>query len=337
VKGERERLQSGAPTRAELLALRSRCLGALRAFFHEQGYIEVETPRLVRNPGLEPHLRPLPAADGYLITSPEYQMKRLLAGGLEKIYSMGPCWRDEEWGSHHLREFTMLEWYRVGATLEELMDETEALVARAALEVGGDTAVHRAGAGPLDLTPPFERLTVADACRQHGGVDLAGVVEAPELRRRLLAAGLDLTPEETAFDALFSRLLVERVEPALATLRRPVLLYDYPAPLAALSRLHPDDSTVARRFELYAAGLELANAFWELTDATEQRRRLEQDLADRRAVGLEAYALDERFLAALEQGMPEAAGIALGVDRLVMLLTGEQDIRRVAAFGPDEL
>ncbi len=335
--GEFYRLHQGEPGRAGRLATRARCLAAIRAFFDERDYLEVQTPCLVRHPGLEPHLRPLPAAGGdHLITSPEYQMKRLLAGGMERIYNLGPCWRGDETGPHHLREFCMLEWYRAFASLESLMGETEALVAGVVRAVLGRTMVQVPG-GELDLEPPFKRLSVIRAARDHGGVDLAGVMDAAELGRRVSAAGLRLPQEAPSYEAIFSQLMVERVEPALARIGRPMLLYDFPAPLAALSRLRPDDPTVAGRFELYAGGLELANAFWELTDPEEQRRRLEQDRRQRLDEGAPAHDLDQRFLAALGEGMPPASGIALGVDRLVMLICEVDDIREVVAFAPDEI
>jgi elongation factor P--(R)-beta-lysine ligase len=336
--GEFYRLHQGAPGRAGRLAFRGRCLAAIRAFFAARDYLEVQTPCLVRHPGLEPHLRPLPAGDGgHLITSPEYQMKRLLAGGLERIYNMGPCWRGDETGAHHLREFCMLEWYRAFSPLESLMEETEALVAGVAREVLGRTLLDGGAHGQLELAPPWARISVAQAAKEHGGVDLAGVLDAGELGRRVAASGLILPTGELSFEAIFSQLMVERVEPALARLGRPVLLYDFPAPLAALSRLRPEDPTVAGRFEVYAGGLELANAFWELTDWAEQRRRLEQDRSQRRAEGAAVHALDERFLAALAEGIPPTSGIALGVDRLVMLLAEVEDIRQVVAFAPDEI
>ena len=321
--------------RADLLALRSRCFAAIRAFFAARGYIEVQTPHRVRLPGLEPHLVAARAGDGFLITSPEYHMKRLLAAGLERIYFLGPCWRSDEQGPQHLPEFTMLEWYRAYSDIDALMVETEALVAAVARDVLGETRLRYAGQ-EIELGPPWDRLTFARACRELAGVELAGVCDAPELRRRARAAGLGPFEESEGFDAVASRILVERVEPGLVG-PRPVFLHDFPAPLAALARLRPDDPTVAERFELYAGGLELANAFGELTDADEQRRRLEEDRRARAAAGAPAHALDERFLAALAEGIPPSAGIALGVDRLVMLLSGAADIRDVVAFAPDEV
>jgi lysyl-tRNA synthetase class 2 len=327
-------VSAGGDHRAGLLVLRARCLAAIRAFFDGQGFTEVQTPLVVHAPGLEPHLVARQAGGGFLITSPEYQMKRLLAAGLERIYFLGPCWRGDEEGSHHLGEFCMLEWYQAYCSLERLMEQTEALLGYVARQVRGTTKLVYQGQA-VSLSPPFRRLTFARACAELAGVDVHGVVETGELRRRAEAAGLGPFSPEEPFEAVASRVVVERVEPGLGP--GPVFLHAFPAPLAALARLQPDDPTVAERFELYAGGLELANAFGELTDPVEQRRRLEQDQAARRRAGAPVHPIDERFLGALEQGIPPAAGIALGVDRLVMLLGDAADIRQVVAFAPDEI
>lgn len=331
--GEYFRLH-GAVDRAAHLRLRARCLAAVRAFFDGRGYVEVQTPYRVRAPGLEPHLFAEASGDRYLITSPEYHMKRLLAGGMERIYSMGPCWRGDEHGPAHLGEFCMLEWYRAYSDIDALMEETEQLVAEVAYGVLGAARVVRQGE-ELSLAPPFARLTVADACARFADVDVAGVCDAEELRRRATAAGLGPFRDGDSYEEIASRLLVERVEPALGD--APVFLCDFPAPLAALSRLRRDDPTVAERFELYAGGLELANAFGELTDPDEQARRLREDQRQRQDLGREVYPQDDRFLEALREGMPPSAGIALGIDRLVMLLAGADHIDQVVAFAPDEV
>ena len=334
--GEYYRLHAGAAPRAHQLELRSRCLRAVRGFFDERGFVEVQTPCRVRAPGLEPHLTAVASGSRFLITSPEYHMKRLLAGGLERIYNLGPCWRDDECGPRHLGEFCMLEWYRAYCTLQQLMEETEQLLAQVAREILGSTSLRYQGQA-LSLEPPFERVSVRQAFLQYAGVDLGGVLDAPQLRTRVDAAGLGPVDAGAPFEETASRILVERVEPALAARPHPVLLHGFPAPLAALSRLDDEDPTVAQRFELYAGGLELANAFGELTDPREQARRLEQDQQQRAAAGREVYPVDHQFLGALREGMPPSAGIALGVDRLVMLLCDAAHIREVVAFAPDEI
>jgi lysyl-tRNA synthetase class 2 len=309
---------------------------ALRSFFEGRGYLEVETPQLVPSPGLELHLRPILAGGGYLNTSPEYQMKRLLAGGLERIFQIGHAFRDEERGQHHVREFTMLEWYRVGADLPDLMEETEALVAAVALAASGASRVRGADGAFLDLAPPWDRIGVAEACARFAGVECTGQEDGPTLARRAREAGWPIPADLTDWDEVFTRLFVEAVEPHLGR-ERPTLLHRWPARCAALARLDPGDPTVALRFEVFAGGVELANAFCELTDPVEQRVRLEEDLAERRARGLAAPPLDERFLAALEEGIPPTSGIALGVDRLAMLIAGVSRIDDVLTFTTEEL
>jgi elongation factor P--(R)-beta-lysine ligase len=334
--GEYFRLHSGPRARAELLRLRARCLASIRAFFDGQGYVEVQPPGRVRCPGLEPHLVALESGDHHLITSPEYQMKRLLAGGMERIYALGPCWRGDEVGAQHLTEFCMLEWYQAFSGADELMTQTEQLLAAVAQEVLSTRRLEYQGRA-LDLSPPFARISVSAAFAAHAGVDLTGVVDVERLRRRAEAAGHGPFTADEPFEGIASRILVDHVEPALARLPAPVFLHDFPAPLAALSRLKPDDPTVADRFELYAGGIELANAFGELTDPDEQLRRLEQDRQARQLAGAPVHPVDQRFIDALREGMPPAAGIALGVDRLLMLLCDEAEIGRVVAFGPDEV
>jgi lysyl-tRNA synthetase class 2 len=333
--GEYYRLHRGSPSRADLMVLRSRGLRAIRAFMDERGYVEVQTPQRVRCPGLEPHLRAEPAGERFLITSPEYHMKRLLAGGFERIYFLGTCWRGDEAGPHHLSEFCMLEWYRAFSSLEELMAETEALVAHVARELRGSTDLTYQGS-PISLGEPFARITVTEAFRRFAGLEVEGVVDACELRRRADAAGLGPFGVEERFDSIAARILVDRVEPSLRG-PLPVFLHDFPAPLAALSRLKAENPAVAERFELYAGGLELANAFAELTDPDEQRARLLEDQAARRAAGAPVYPVDDRFIAALREGIPPSAGIALGVDRLLMLLCDVSHVAEVVAFGPDEV
>jgi lysyl-tRNA synthetase class 2 len=329
---ERQRLAPRIPH----LRTRAAVLRALREFFDARGYLEVETPLRVRSPGLELHLSAIPAGDRWLNTSPEYQMKRLLVGGLERIYQMGRAFRDDERGGQHVSEFSLLEWYRAGAALVDLMAETEELVAHVARAVRGHTTLTGVDGNPVDVSPGWERLSVAEALRRYAGVEATGQEDGATLNARARAAGWRIPDAVAGWDEVFARLLVDAVEPHLGR-GRPTLLWGYPARCAALARLDPEDTNVAQRFELYAGGLELANAFAELADPKEQRRRFEQDRAERRRLGRPAHPLDERFLAALEEGLPDASGIALGVDRLVMLVAGVSRIDDVLAFTPEEL
>jgi len=325
--------------RRPFLEARAALLREVRGFFAEAGFLEVETPRLVVCPGLEPHLDAF-AIEGaprrYLPTSPELHLKRLLAAGYERIYELGRCFRAEEAGPLHLAEPTLLEWYRTGATLDDLMGDCEALLRRVATAVA-PPAGAAAARPPLRETvgeAPFERLTYRDACRRLAHLDPADFPEGEPARLRAAIEALGLhTAADDDRDTLFERLWIDRVEPHLGV-ARPCFLTDFPATQAALAEVRPDPVwPVARRFELYVGGVELANAFFELTDAAEQRRRFRAWQAQRARLGREVYPLDEPFLAALEAGLPACAGIALGVDRLVMLATGAADVATVTAFG----
>jgi elongation factor P--(R)-beta-lysine ligase len=308
----------------------------VRRFFAERDFLEVDTPLLVSAPGLEVHVQAVEAgADRWLITSPEFQMKRLLAAGMQQIFTLCRCFRAGEEGRHHSTEFTMLEWYRAWAGIEDILRDTQELCAAVVEAVRGDTVIEVDGR-PVDVAPPWKRMTVAEAMQWFAGVELAGDEEPQELAEKLAAAGID-TGSATAWDDLFYTAFVSRVEPAIADLDAPVFVTDWPVRLAALARRKPGNPRVVERFEAYVGGVELANAFGELTDPVEQRARFEDDRAARAERGLADYPVDEKFIAALEEGVPECAGIALGVDRLVMLVCGAASLRDVLAFTTDEL
>jgi lysyl-tRNA synthetase class 2 len=304
-------VREGVGTR---LAQRSRVFEIVRSFFAERRFIEVDTPLLVSSPGLDLHLEATQASGGYLITSPEYQMKRLLVGGVPKLFQISHVFRRGEVGARHNPEFTMLEWYRAFADVESVMRDTEELVAEVILSLAGARELKREH-GLVSVVPPFARMTVAAAFARFAAV--------PETQVLSLAQD---APDD------FFRTLVDRVEPALAREDRPVFLVDYPISQASLARAKPSDPGVCERFELYLGGIELCNGFGELTDPVEQRRRLLDDQRRRRALDKPVYPIDERFLAALEEGMPPSAGNALGLDRLVALSVGEHDIARVMPF-----
>jgi elongation factor P--(R)-beta-lysine ligase len=323
------------------LAVRSRMLAALREFFSANGYVEVETPGLQISPGLEPHLRAFATTlhdprDGsarpfYLHTSPEYAMKKLLAGGLPQIWQLAHVFRDHERSAIHHPEFAMLEWYRVGAGYRDLMDECEGLLRQ--VQAAAGVPRFRWLGRSADANGPWQRLTVAQAFERYAGIDLLATMPDPAhpdaalLGTAALAIGITPHPGDD-WEALYFRIFLERIEPRLG-IGAPTILYDYPINMAALSRRKPDDPRVAERFELYVCGLELANAFGELTDAAEQRARFAADQARKRALYGETYPVDEEFVAALEHGLPECAGIALGFDRLVMLAVGAERIEEV--------
>jgi len=321
--------------RVDLIHARATALAKVREVFAQRGFLEVETPLLVPAPGLEIHLDAVSAGAGYLITSPEYQMKRLLAAGFEQIYQVCKCFRANERGAHHASEFTMIEWYRGFDSLDAIIDDTEQLVAEVCHALAGKPEARVAGRA-IDVTPPWRRMTVREAMAEYAGVEVDGTESAADLIAKLSAWGIDCAADAAWDDAFFAAFLA-RVEPAIAALPHAVILHDWPVPLAALARTKPDDAKTALRFEAYVGGIELANAFDELTDAAEQRARFTQDQATRRDRSKPVYPLDEKLLAALAEGLPPSAGIALGFDRLVMLATGADRIDDVLTFSSDEL
>jgi lysyl-tRNA synthetase class 2 len=317
------------------LKVRATILKEIRRYFDEKDFLEVEPPTLVRAPGLEVNIKAVRAGQGYLITSPEFHMKRLLAGGVERIFATSRCFRAEEEGKHHSVEFTMLEWYRAWASLEDIISDTEQLVSRAVSAVRKRKSARVANR-EVDLTPPWQRLTVAEAFRRWVGFTLIGYESFDALRQKMVAASID-PGNATHWDELFYTCFVERIQPGLAKMNKAVLLTDWPVALAALARCNPQSPEWAYRFEAYVGGVELANAFDELTDPAEQQTRFEQEQQTRRERGLEVYPIDARFMTALREGLPPCAGIALGVDRLAMLAAGASELKTVSAFVGDEL
>jgi elongation factor P--(R)-beta-lysine ligase len=323
--------------RRPFLLARGRIVAALRGWFHAQDFVEVETAILQLSPGNEAHLHAFatelrdPAgtrAQLFLHTSPEFACKRLLAAGERRIFTFARVFRNRERGALHHPEFTLLEWYRADEPYQSLMDDCAAVLAEAAAAAGTRSFTFRGRSCDPGAEPG--RLSVADAFDRFAGVDLlATLAPAPE-RDRLAAAarsaGIRVADDDTWSD-IFSRVLVERIEPHLG-IGHPTILYEYPSAEAALSRPKASDPRVAERFELYACGVELANAFGELTDPAEQRRRFEAEMAEKARLYGERYPIDEDFLAALAV-MPPASGIALGFDRLTMLATGAPRIEHV--------
>ena len=295
------------PTPRNLL-LRSRVMHACRSYFQDVGFTELETPVRIATPAPELHIDAPPSGHAWLRTSPELHMKRMLAAGCERIFQIGPCFREGERGARHNPEFTMLEWYRTNAGQFDILRDCEEMIGYVSRRVTGETALHYAGR-TIDLATPWPRLTVREAFRQHAGWDPVAAYDADR----------------------FDLDLVNKVEPALPQ-DRPCVLCDYPAPAAALARLNPENPAVAERWELYIGGLEIANAYGELVNAAEQRVRFVECNAARLRAGRAAYALDEPFLAALASGLPPCGGIALGMDRLVMLFCNAKDISDIRPF-----
>ena len=319
------------------LALRSNILQAIRQFFLQRDFVEVETPILVSAPGQEAHLQLFETSYGdrsapplYLRTSPEHHMKRLLVAGCERIFQLGRCFRNGERSPLHNPEFTMVEWYRAYASYREIMTDTQDLCAHVGRQVLGRTQIQYNGQH-FDLARPWIRLTVQEAMERYAGVDVSRCPTAELMRGEARQAGCESIVPDDSWDDVFFKLLIERVEPALAG-EGAVFLQDYPARQAALAKRKADQPRVAERVEGYLAGLELANGFTELNDPQEQRQRFLAEQRVRLAAGHAASPLDEAFLDALERGMPPAGGMALGVDRLVMVMAGATHIDEVLAF-----
>lgn len=296
----------------KILYKRAALLQAARLFFIEKGYLEVDTP--VRLPSLIPesYIVPILSGDYFLQTSPELCMKRLLAQGLPKLFQICKCFREGERGRLHLPEFTMLEWYRAGADYFDLMDECEEFLRTIADSRIKEKEIVYDGKR-ISLNPHWERLTVGDAFERYAPVSV----------------------DEAMQKGIFEEMLVKYVEPNLG-IDRPTFMYDYPVALGALARTKKSNKTVAERFELYVGGLELANGFSELNNAKEQRQRFKKERENIVLQGRDPGSMPEKFLNAL-QAMPTAAGIALGLDRLIMLFVDAASIDNVVAFVPEQL
>ncbi len=322
--------------RADALVRRADMVKSVREFFDRRGYVEVDTPALQLSPGMEPHLTAFETALGepngdrqpvYLHTSPEFAMKKLLAAGMQRIFQLARVFRDGERSPRHHPEFTMLEWYQTGAGWRDIAEEAAEFVRAACGPV-----VQR-GDVSCDLSQPWEFLSVQDAFARYAGIDLLATADDPLNPDTdmlcMFADGLGIRTADTdTWEDIFFRIYLDRVEPQLGV-GAATVLHSYPASLAALARLSPEDARVSDRFEIFICGLELANGYGELTDATEQRRRFAVMTAQRIAEGRTPYPVDEDFLAALENGIPDCAGVALGFDRLVMLAAGADRIEDV--------
>lgn len=298
--------------RKQVLTSRASIFQAVRQYFITEGYLEVDTPFRIPAPAPEVHIDAILSENWYLHTSPELCMKRLLAAGFSKIFQICHCWRSNERGAKHLPEFSMLEWYLTNANYLNLMNECEELVRYVVSRLNNTNSIIYSGS-IIDLTVPWERISVREAFLRY----------------------TDTSMEEAIAKNIFDELMVERIEPKLG-LTTPLFLYDYPAEFCSLAAIKESDPTVAERFELYICGLELANAFTELTDPEEQRARFCSEAAQRKAMNKAPYPSPDSFLNELIN-MPPSAGIAFGMDRLVMVLLDKTSIDEVIAFSPEEL
>lgn len=330
------------------IEIRAKVLQQIRKFFDADDFLEVQTPLCVKLPGMEPYLHPFKTFvadlkgqkhDAYLITSPEYAMKKLLVGGMEKIYQMSSCFRSgEQWGGRHNPEFTLLEWYRTGGDYQSMIVDTINLM-RNICEVihGSSKFVYQSVEFDCNNV---EVITVRNAMLQYAGLEMNDLFDIKELREVCVERGYvqaeNLDDIIDTWDDLFFKIFITEVEPHLGK-EKITVLKDFPAPLAALAKRREDDSRYAERFEIYCGGLELCNGFSELTDTNEQRQRFEEEYALRKQLGKDMYDIDESFLNALQLGMPESGGNALGVDRLVMLMTDSSEINDVLLFPASDI
>lgn len=298
--------------RHNALRERAKIIQGIRRFFVENGYLEVETPHLIPSPAPEAHINPIACGTWFLHTSPEICMKRLLAAGYDKIFQICRCWREGERGSRHIPEFTILEWYRAGIDYKELMKETEELIYNLSVSINSYDKITYKGK-EIDLSIPWERITVEEAFRDYA----------------------NLSFKEALKKDLFDEIMVESIEPNLG-INKPTFICDYPIERASFARPKRDDPSLAERFELYIGGIEIANGFSELTDPYEQRKRFGLENELRRKFSKPVNPLPEKFLDELIE-MPPSAGIALGIDRLVMVFLNKDSIDEVVAFTPDDL
>lgn len=331
--------------------VREQVIDSIRTYFKTNGFHEVDTPLIVRYPGTEPFLEvfetQLRLADGrkspgYLITSPEFSLKKLISAGMGSIFQICKCFRNEEGLSErHNPEFTMIEWYHVNADYTDVMTDFEQLM----LSIGEATNRLRVENGKtlftylnrtFDLTGPYPRITVAEAFSTYVGLEADDMLNRTAIVAEAGKRGYAVTAD-TTWEEAYNQLFLNLIEPELAKLDTPVFVTEYPASQAALSKRKASDPRFAERFEVYLGGLELGNAFSELTDAKEQEERIREDLQVRKDLGKVEYGMDEDFIEALQSGMPETGGIAVGVDRLVMLFANAPSIQDVLLFPAHEV
>ncbi|MBP9699787.1 EF-P lysine aminoacylase GenX [Candidatus Woesebacteria bacterium] len=337
------------PEKREYLIKRSRIVDAIRHFFKSDGFLEVDTPLLVRSPGTEPYLEVFEtqlldssrnAQPAYLLTSPEYALKKLLVAGFPKLFSICKSFRNAEGLSFkHNPEFTIMEWYRTQSDYTDIMKDCEALFVAIArildpLQQGSTTTWTYQGKS-YDLTPPWERISVAQAFERYCGIDSHTLLDEKLLKEAGHKRGFRIDAD-TTWEQVYNQFFLNDIEPHFGV-DHPTIIYDFPVSQASLSKKKESDPRFAERFEFYVAGIEMGNAFSELTDAVEQRTRFEAELKERAALGKTAYKLDADYLEAIEAGLPPTGGIAVGIDRIVMFFADAPEISDVVVFPATEL
>ena len=310
----------------KILKIREQIINAIRQFFKSQGFIEVETPLLVPYPDPSPfnevfEVSPVLGKRAFLTPSPEFFMKKLLASGSGNIFQICKAFRDSpELSPLHNPEFTILEWYRINVDYKNIMTDCENLL---------NFISQTTPISPISLTPPWLRLSIKESFQKYAGVDLDEFLDPQKDKQICQEKGYQVG-ENSTWEQLYHQIFLNEVEPKLPK-DKPLILYDYPAPLAALARLKPTDPRYAERFEFYLAGLEIGNGYSELTDGKEQEKRLKQDVEARKSLGMRLFDYDKDFVAAVKN-LPPCGGIAVGVDRLIMALTGAKTIDEVLPF-----
>jgi lysyl-tRNA synthetase class 2 len=327
--------------------VREQIIHAIRDFFKVEGFHEVDTPLLVQNPGTEPYLEVFktqletlnyPNKNAYLSTSPELFMKKLLSAGMGNIFTICKSFRNGEGlSSFHNHEFSILEWYRVEADYKDIMTDCENLLLFILnkLELNNGDNILNYQNVEYDLSTPWERISVSEAFIKYAGVKQDDMLSKEKLTQVAKEKGYEVN-KNTTWEEAYNQILLNEIEPHLGK-NKPTILYDYPASQAALSKKKKDDPRFAERFEFFIAGLELGNAFSELTDSVEQKLRMQRDLKQRKELGKLEYQIDNDFIKALELGMPKTGGIAVGVDRLVMLFSDSESIKETLLFPVDDV
>lgn len=326
--------------------MREKVIDAIRLFFKQNDFHEVETPLLMEHPGMEPFLEPFETQlkmnggvtrRAFLATNPEYAMKKLLVAGLPRIFQICKCFRNGEGLSEkHNPEFSIMEWYRAGADYTAIMDDCENLFNFILQKVNGrqDGVLEYQGKS-YDLTPRWERVTVAEAFQKYADISVDVLLSESQLLAAGAQKGYAVTPQ-TTWEEIYNQMFLNEVEPHLGQ-AKPTILYEYPAALAGLAKKKASDPRFAERFEFYVAGMELGNAFSELTDADEQEKRLLEEEKQRVQLGKTAYMHDTDFIAALRVGMPTSAGIGVGIDRMVMLFADVSSIKETLFFPVEDV
>lgn len=340
------------PLLKERFLLREKIIDLIRLFFKSNGFHEMETPLMVSAPGAEPYLNlfetSLQLPDGqtkqaYFLTSPEYALKKLLAAGFGNIFEICKTFRNQEsLGGTHNPEFTILEFYHAQANYLDVMNDFEKMMSFICQTLRIDAKNFIYQGRTFDLSSPYLRMSVAELFQKYLDLNADELLDLTSLRNKAKTLGYDLSGIENlsadlAWEEIYNQLFLNEIEPALAKFNQPVIVYDYPAPQAALARKKADDPRFAERFEVYLGEMEIGNAFGELIDAAEQKKRLEADLQLRHELGKKEQKIDQDFIAALEAGLPECSGMAVGIDRLIMLFADVSNIDEVLLFPASEL